>query len=93
MTDAPVVLAIAAFLDYLIGDPWGWPHPVQAIGWLIHHLFQFSIKTLNQPLKSGVEYFSRTQIVTHRLLGTVLGFVIVTGSGGLGWLLNGSILY
>jgi len=31
MTSA-VVLIIAALLDYLIGDPWGWPHPVNLWG-------------------------------------------------------------
>jgi adenosylcobinamide-phosphate synthase len=87
MTDQPIILAIAAFVDYLIGDPWGWPHPVQAIGWLIDRLFQFSIKTLNLWLKSGDKHFTRTEIVTHRLSGVVLGIVIVTSTGGCGWLM------
>lgn len=30
-----VVLAVAAGLDYLVGDPWGWIHPVQVMGWTI----------------------------------------------------------
>ena len=39
-----LVLAIASGLDYLIGDPWGWPHPVQAIGWLISQSTQLTLK-------------------------------------------------
>lgn len=30
-----LVLGLAAFLDYAIGDPWGWLHPVQVIGAMI----------------------------------------------------------
>ena len=29
------VLVAAACLDFVLGDPWGWPHPVQAMGWTI----------------------------------------------------------
>jgi len=38
------VLLLAAGLDYFIGDPWGWPHPVQAMGWVISHFTQFALK-------------------------------------------------
>lgn len=43
-TSTIFVLAIASFLDYAIGDPWGWPHPVQAIGWGISHYSQLTLK-------------------------------------------------
>lgn len=29
------LLVAAACVDFVIGDPWSWPHPVQAMGWLI----------------------------------------------------------
>ncbi|MEM7770730.1 MAG: cobalamin biosynthesis protein [Cyanobacteria bacterium P01_A01_bin.37] len=32
-----IILAIAALLDALIGDPWNWPHPVQVMGWFIQN--------------------------------------------------------
>ncbi|PZO40973.1 MAG: cobalamin biosynthesis protein, partial [Shackletoniella antarctica] len=30
-----LVLVLSAGLDRLVGDPWSWPHPVQAIGRVI----------------------------------------------------------
>ncbi len=41
------VLLLAACLDYLIGDPWGWPHPVRVMGWLISQFTQFVLKGWN----------------------------------------------
>lgn len=35
-----LALFLGIMLDFLIGDPKGWYHPVMAIGWLIHHLEQ-----------------------------------------------------
>jgi cobalamin biosynthesis protein CobD/CbiB len=35
-TTAVVILG-AAILDYLVGDPPQWLHPVQVMGWVIHH--------------------------------------------------------
>ena len=40
---AAAVLLLAACLDYIIGDPWGWPHPVQVMGWTITRFTQFAI--------------------------------------------------
>ncbi|NJK72750.1 MAG: cobalamin biosynthesis protein, partial [Synechococcaceae cyanobacterium SM2_3_60] len=34
-TLAFVALPLALGLDRLLGDPWHWYHPVQAMGWLI----------------------------------------------------------
>lgn len=44
-----LVLPIAALLDYLIGDPWGWPHPVQVIGWGISGYSQLTLKWVADP--------------------------------------------
>lgn len=68
-----IVLIIAAILDYLIGDPWGWPHPVQVMGWLISRFTQFAFKHCHRPL-------------TQRWAGIGLGIGLVTGSGVVGWL-------
>ncbi|HIK31286.1 MAG TPA: cobalamin biosynthesis protein [Oscillatoriales cyanobacterium M59_W2019_021] len=43
------VLAIASGLDYLIGDPWGWIHPVQAIGWTIDRGSGIILDRLKRP--------------------------------------------
>ena len=40
----------AALLDYLIGDPWGWPHPVRVMGWVISRLSKFSLQYCQNPL-------------------------------------------
>jgi adenosylcobinamide-phosphate synthase len=44
-----IVLAIASLLDYLIGDPWNWLHPVQVIGWGIQHYSLFVLKRWQHP--------------------------------------------
>ena len=44
---APVsskILLLAAIEDYLIGDPWGWLHPVQIMGWLIQKYTELALK-------------------------------------------------
>ncbi|MDZ8236847.1 MAG: adenosylcobinamide-phosphate synthase CbiB [Nostoc sp. ChiQUE01a] len=73
MTSA-VVLIIAALLDYLIGDPWGWPHPVQFIGWVISQLTKFSLPLCQHSL-------------TQRLAGILLGIIVIIGSGLVGFFL------
>lgn len=69
-----VVLIIAAILDYLIADPWGWLHPVQVMGWVISRFSQFAFKHYRHPL-------------TLRWAGIVLGIGLVAGSGIVGWLI------
>lgn len=71
MTSA-VVLIIAALLDYLIGDPWGWPHPVQVMGWGISYITKVSLKYCHNSL-------------TQRIAGILLGTIMVMGSGVVGW--------
>ncbi len=43
------VLVIATLVDYIIGDPWGWPHPVQAIGWVISQYSYVTLKYVSDP--------------------------------------------
>lgn len=69
-----VVLLLAAISDYLIGDPWGWLHPVQVMGWAIAGWTQFALSTWQQPWQ-------------RRLAGLGLGGGIIFGSGLVGWLI------
>lgn len=71
-----LVLGLAALIDRLVGDPWHWPHPVQAMGWLIAQGSRGLLAVLDSPL-------------TQRLGGVVLGLGLVGGSGLMGWGLGG----
>jgi len=73
MTSA-VVLIIAAFLDYLIGDPWGWPHPVQFMGWVISRLTKLFLQLCQNSL-------------TQRIAGILLSIIVIIGSGLVGFFL------
>lgn len=66
------MLAIAAGLDYLIGDPWNWLHPVQVMGWCIAHASQ-----------SVLRWVTSSQL--RRLAGVGVGLGLVLGSGAVGW--------
>ncbi|MDZ7957967.1 MAG: adenosylcobinamide-phosphate synthase CbiB [Aulosira sp. DedQUE10] len=74
MTHNIYILIFAAFLDYLIGDPWGWPHPVQVMGWVISHISQLSQKYCHDSL-------------TQKIAGILLGIFLIIGSGLVGWLI------
>ena len=68
------VLIIAAVLDYLIGDPWSLPHPVQVMGWVISRFTQFVFKHFNSP-------------IILRTAGIFLAVVLIIGSGIAGWVI------
>lgn len=67
-----LVLLLAAGVDWAIGDPWGWPHPVQAMGQVISLGARWIIKLVLPPW-------------LERLLGIGLGLTLVVGSGLVGW--------
>ncbi|MBD2057469.1 cobalamin biosynthesis protein [Oculatella sp. FACHB-28] len=67
-------LAIASLLDYLIGDPWNWLHPVQVIGWMISRYTHLVLKQFESPL-------------SLRIAGVILGLGMIGGSGVAGWLI------
>jgi len=73
---AAVVLAIAALLDYGIGDPKTWLHPVQVMGWVIGGYCQW---VLAQP-------WLQSNRGLMRIAGVGLGVSLIGGSGVLGWL-------
>lgn len=62
-----LILLLAAVLDFLIGDPWDWLHPVQVIGWGISALSQMALKICKQPI---AQFFA----------GLALALVVVLGS-------------
>ena len=67
-------LIIAAYLDYLIGDPWGWLHPVQVMGWMIDRFTKITLK-----------YCHRSYL--RRIAGVVLFWGMLLSTGGVSWLL------
>ena len=69
---AVIILVSAAMLDYVIGDPWGWIHPVQVMGWSIDHFTQWSLKIWQQKWQ-------------RRWVGIALGLSIILGSGAIAW--------
>ena len=73
--DAPSsILLLAALEDYVIGDPWGWLHPVQVMGWLIQRFSKLIIKFCPPGWQ-------------RRLAGVFLCLLIIVGSGLYGWLI------
>lgn len=71
---AAVVLTIAALLDYLMGDPWNWLHPVQIMGWGIAHYTPIVLKRVEPP-------------IALRAAGIVLAIGLISLSGLVGWLI------
>ncbi|ACK67755.1 cobalamin biosynthesis protein CobD [Rippkaea orientalis PCC 8801] len=67
-----IVLGLAAIIDYGIGDPKGWCHPVQVMGWTISKMSQWVITHCHEK---GL----------RRWGGICLGLGIIFGSGILGW--------
>ncbi|MDJ0846038.1 adenosylcobinamide-phosphate synthase CbiB [Crocosphaera sp.] len=67
-----IVLIFATIVDYLIGDPWGWLHPVQVMGWLISRSSHFMLSICEG--KKG-----------RRYAGVILGLGLIIGSGMVGW--------
>lgn len=75
-----MVLVAAAGLDFMVGDPWGWPHPVQAMGWVIS-LYARVVLAWRQAWQLPPWVM--------KLLGVGLACLLIGGSAGLsGWLLS-----
>ncbi len=69
-----LLLVTAALLDYAIGDPWGWLHPVQVMGWVIDRFTKFTFRVLKSA-------------IALRLAGVVLAIMLIGGSGVVGWII------
>jgi len=72
MANHILILLFAAILDFLIGDPWGFPHPVQIMGWFITKLSKFFL------------YFCHHSL-TQRFAGILLGTILIFGSAIVSW--------
>lgn len=72
-----LVLAIAALLDYAIGDPWNWLHPVQVMGWVIQRYTHLTFKTVTSPLGQRWAGIG--------LAGLLIGGSAVLSAGLLAW--------
>ncbi|MEL4898604.1 adenosylcobinamide-phosphate synthase CbiB [Crocosphaera sp. Alani8] len=70
-----IVLISAAIVDYVIGDPWGWLHPVQVMGWLISRYCDFLLSICQTKGQ-------------RRYAGVILGLGLIFGSGMVGWGIN-----
>lgn len=75
-----MILGLALFLDYWIGDPQNWLHPVQIIGWNIQQLTRFFFQHLKNPL-------------LLKLSGVLLAFLIIFGSAGFSWMMIQGVQY
>ena len=71
-----LVLWLSALEDYLVGDPWGWLHPVQVMGWFIQTYTKLVLKLFS----SGWQ---------RRAAGIGLGTVTIIGSAIAGWAIVG----
>lgn len=74
LLNSALVLTIAAGLDYLIGDPWNWWHPVRVMGWTITQYTNAAFRLWKHPL-------------ALRWAGVGLGIGLIVGSGCVGWLI------
>lgn len=70
--EAATILVLAALLDYWIGDPWHWLHPVQVIGWEISLYTRFCLKQFQHP-------------VQLRSAGVLLAVITIGLSGLVSW--------
>ncbi|MCS6959173.1 MAG: adenosylcobinamide-phosphate synthase CbiB [Pseudanabaenaceae cyanobacterium SKYGB_i_bin29] len=70
-----MLILLAALLDYCLGDPIGWLHPVQVIGWVISLGTALTIDKTSQP---------RFSPRWMRVWGIVLALVVILGSGIIG---------
>ena len=66
------ILLVAAVLDYLIGDPGSWLHPVQVMGWAIARFTKL------------VGFEQRSRFLLQRWSGIFLGLTLIIGSGVIG---------
>lgn len=67
------ILVSAALLDYGLGDPWNWLHPVQVMGWVIQRYQNWVLSHLKAPWQL-------------RLAGILLGLLLILGSATVVWL-------
>jgi adenosylcobinamide-phosphate synthase len=67
-----ISLGLAAGLDFIIGDPWSWLHPVQVMGWGISAYSKFVLKRVQNPW-------------LQTIAGLLLTLLLLSISGGVTW--------
>ncbi|MGL5059358.1 MAG: adenosylcobinamide-phosphate synthase CbiB [Microcoleus sp.] len=100
MADEFAVLVLAAVLDYWIGDPWDWPHPVRVMGWTIDRYTRLIFNIWNNPAaKMAVSgnnlpkeptvpnnnLTDKTAALLLCLAGTILTIGSIAGSFTVSW--------
>ncbi|NUN63966.1 cobalamin biosynthesis protein [Pseudanabaena biceps] len=78
-----LILILAASIDYAIGDPVDWLHPVQVMGWLISRYVEL---VTDKPEKSD-RRIARFSPQVMKMLGVILGISMILGSGAIAWLI------
>lgn len=73
---AAIVLIGAAGLDFWVGDPWHWPHPVQGMGWLIRQYTDLIFQATKSAIASAIGLTGA---------GILLTILLVVGSAAIGW--------
>ena len=89
MSDEFAVLILAAVLDYSIGDPWGWPHPVQAMGWAIDRYTRLVFNIWKNPpgkkQNLGDSPAGDRPKLLLRCAGIILAIGLILGSYTVSW--------
>ena len=67
-----LILILAAFLDFLVGDPWNWVHPVQVMGWVIRHYCTIALKICHRP-------------IAQMFAGIGLALILIVGSASIAY--------
>ena len=75
-----IVLLIAALLDYLIGDPINWLHPVQVMGWVISRF-------------TNIALFLCKNTLTQQIAGILLAILLIFGTGAISTILIKATLW
>ena len=78
-----LILILAASLDYLIGDPINWLHPVQVMGWMIT---QFTNLVIIKDAASNTR-IPRFSSKIMKMLGFILAISMILGCGLISWLI------
>lgn len=80
---APILIPVlASIVDFAVGDPWGWPHPVQGMGWAIQRYQTIVFRITQSPWQ-------------QRLLGIGLGIglPLLSGAIAISFVLGGTYLH
>jgi adenosylcobinamide-phosphate synthase len=67
-----IVFISAACLDFIVGDPWGWPHPVRVMGTVIGGYCKWIWRWVKHPF-------------ALRVAGAILALGLVLGSALVAW--------